>query len=238
LAARCYEPNADLFGWLTNCLNTSSVEVRLNTPATVDLLCDMAPDEVVVATGAVWPRPAIPGAERNHVLSSDDVRNLVLGDGTSYSAADDSWRSGAATDPGKPLVVIGSELVALELAEFFACRGHTVTVIDESARFGRGLPLVRRWRVLSDLRALGVTLLPEARRIAIHTGTVSYLNSRDQSRTLAAAQVIIAKGVAGDTILADALRAAGLIVHTAGDCNGVRYIEGAMRAAAELALAI
>jgi 2,4-dienoyl-CoA reductase (NADPH2) len=238
LAARCYEPNADLFGWLTNCLNTSSVEVRLNTRATVDLLCDMAPDEVVVATGAVWARPAIPGAERNHVLTSDHVRNLVLGDGTSYSAADDSWRSGVATDPGKDLVVIGSELVALELAEFFACRGHTVTVIDESARFGRGLPLVRRWRVLSDLRALGVTLLPEARRIAIHTSTVSYLNSRDQSRTLAAEQVIIAKGIAGDTTLADALRAAGLTVHTAGDCNGMRYIEGAMRAAAELALAI
>ena len=46
---------------------------------------------------------------------------------------------------------------------------------------------------------------------------------------------VVAKGATGDTTLAETLRVAGFIVHTAGDCNGVGYIEGAMESAAELA---
>ena len=36
--------------------------------------------------------------------------------------------------------------------------------------------------------------------------------------------------------IADQLRAEGFSVHSIGDCNGVGYIEGAMEAAAELAV--
>jgi hypothetical protein len=46
--------------------------------------------------------------------------------------------------------------------------------------------------------------------------------------------VIVAKGATGSTALADQLRAAGFAVFTAGDCNGVGYIEGAMRGAANV----
>jgi hypothetical protein len=38
--------------------------------------------------------------------------------------------------------------------------------------------------------------------------------------------------------LAEALRATGFKVHTAGDCNGVGCIDGAMSSAAEIAMAI
>ena len=240
LAARCYEPNAGLLRWLIDCIEISPIEVRLNTRADEDVLSAMSPDEVVVATGAVYSTPGTADSERDHVLSADEWRNLVLGDrsGAARTSRDPGQQSAATASLDKPVVVLGSELVALELAEFFARRGHTVTVIDAAARFGRGLPLVRRWRVLSDLRSLGVTLLPQAREISIHTSTVAYINRHDQVRTIAAERVIAVDGAAGDTTLAEALRAAGLKVHTAGDCNGVRYIEGAMRAAAELSLGI
>ena len=39
----------------------------------------------------------------------------------------------------------------------------------------------------------------------------------------------------GDLLLAQRLEAAGFAVHSIGDCNGVGYIDGAMRAAATLA---
>lgn len=237
LAARCYEPNASLLRWLIDCIKIAPVEVRLNTRANEDALYGVSPDEVVIATGAVYSGSGTAGSE--HVLTSDDLRNLVLDEGgAARTAGDLRQRSAATSNRDKAVVVIGSELVALELAEFFARHGHAVTVMDAAAQFGRGLPLVRRWRVLSDLRSLDVTLLPEAREIVVHTRSVSYINTRNQVRTVAAERVIAVNGAAGDTTLADTLRAAGLKVHTAGDCNGVRYIEGAMRAAAELALGI
>jgi NADPH-dependent 2,4-dienoyl-CoA reductase/sulfur reductase-like enzyme len=139
---------------------------------------------------------------------------------------------------GRRVVIIGGELVGLELAEFLAHRERLVTVIDEAPRLGAGIPVVRRWRALAELRAAGVTLLPGARDIAIGDGTVSYVNWRGQTRTLGCDHVILAKGAQGDLTLADELRSAGFKVHVAGDCRGVSYIDGAMHSAAEVAQAI
>jgi 2,4-dienoyl-CoA reductase (NADPH2) len=139
---------------------------------------------------------------------------------------------------GKRIVIIGGELVGLELAEFLAHRGRQITVIDDGARFGAGLHIVRRWRVLADLRQLGVALLTQATEIAIGENCVTYVNLNGQARTVGADHVIVAKGAKGDLGLADSLRAAGFNVHTAGDCGGVGYIEGAMDDAARVAAAI
>jgi 2,4-dienoyl-CoA reductase (NADPH2) len=59
------------------------------------------------------------------------------------------------------------------------------------------------------------------------------MNYRNQTRTLTADHVIVAKGATGDLSFAEQLRSAGFKVHSVGDCNGVGYIEGAIRGAAE-----
>ena len=139
---------------------------------------------------------------------------------------------------GDRVVILGGELVGLELAEFLAHRGRTVTVLEPTSRPGAGLPIVRRWRVLAEIRALGVTVVCNASGFDIGESTVSYVNWRQQVRTIACDHVIVAMGATGDLRLADQLRAAGLQVHVAGDCRGVGYIDGAMSSAAEVAQAI
>jgi hypothetical protein len=111
-------------------------------------------------------------------------------------------------------------------------------VVDEAQRMGAGLQVVRRWRVLDELKHLDVKLLPGVADIAIGERTVSYLNNFGQRRTIAADQVIIAKGAQGDHRLADMLRDAAFPVRSIGDANGVGYIEGAMQDAADVAIAI
>ena len=64
------------------------------------------------------------------------------------------------------------------------------------------------------------------------------MNSNGQHRTIGADHVIVAQGAQGDLALATALRAAGLNVLTAGDCEGVGYLEGAFAGAARAAAAI
>ena len=232
--------------------------MRLGTPATPELLRNMGVEEVVVATGARRAMPAIPGADRANVYSGDDMRKLMLGQDLGAIADKTGWATRAAMKAGamtgltkRPgfirtaseywmpfgdtVAIVGGELVGLELAEFLAKRGRKVIVLDEGAKFGAGLQVVRRWRVLDELKELGVTLLPEASDIAIGDKTVSYRNTLGQTRTIHADEVIVAKGATGDTTLAEQLRAAGFSVHTAGDCTGVGYIEGAMHDAAQLA---
>ena len=133
---------------------------------------------------------------------------------------------------GKRVVILGGELVGLELAEFLAKRGRQVTVLEDSSRVGRGLPLVRRFRVIDECHELGVALLTNTADARIGEHSVTYTNDSGQERTIGADTVIVAKGATGDDSVADMLERDGFTVHRVGDCTGVGYTEGAMRDAA------
>ena len=253
-----YEPNERLLKWLRLQVKQSSVNVQLNTVASIDVLKRLGVDEVIVATGAQRLMPDIPGAERDFVFSGDEMRALVMAENIPQLRRKTSTftrllvsiaaKTGITGVPalirlasrvwlplGKQVTIIGAELVGLELAEFLAERGRNVTVIDSSPEAGKGLFLVRRMRLLDELRQLNVTLIKKAGDISIGENNVSYFNTLGQQRSIDADHVIVARGAAGNTTLAEELRAAGFTTHTIGDCDGVSYIEGAMEAAAELA---
>ncbi|MCB1679905.1 MAG: FAD-dependent oxidoreductase [Halioglobus sp.] len=260
-ASIAYEPNTRLLRWLRRELAKSAVEVRLNTRATPALLRQLEVDEIVVATGAKRDLPDLPGVDQDFVFSGDEMRGMVLGDqwpslrrkisGLTRGLTNMGALTGANKSPwllrqvsriwlplGRRIVVIGAELVGLELAEFLAHRGREITVIDTASRPGAGLYVVRRMRVLHELRELGVALINLASEISIADHEVHYRNYRGQVRAVEAEHVIIAQGATGDTSLADELRAQNFVTHTIGDCNGVSYIEGAMESAAELVAAL
>jgi 2,4-dienoyl-CoA reductase-like NADH-dependent reductase (Old Yellow Enzyme family) len=253
-ASIAYQPNERLLDWLEVQLGASAVEVRLNTAATAELLKQWKADDVVVATGARRSMPPIPGADLAHVYSGDDMRRLVLGESSQELERKTSLftrlatKAGAATGLtgnlefirkathawmplGKSVAIIGGELVGLELAEFLSERGRTVHIVDESPRFGAGLMLVRRMRILAELREHGVGLHAEAKDIRIEKGRVGFTDKDGAARSVDAEHVIVAKGASGDSRQADAFRTAGLRVHEVGDGTGVGYIEGAIRGA-------
>jgi NADPH-dependent 2,4-dienoyl-CoA reductase/sulfur reductase-like enzyme len=103
-------PGRDELGWITRDLagqlDRHGVDVRLGTEATLELVREVAPDAVVVATGAVPSRTGfssvnplverLPGVDQDNVLTVWDVllglrsvgrRVVVLDDdGTRYAA--------------------------------------------------------------------------------------------------------------------------------------------------------
>ena len=260
-ASIAYAPNERILNWLKRQVAALPIEVRLKTKATPELLKSLNPDEVVVATGAIRTMPPIPGSDRDNVFSGDEMRNLVLGENLDTLKGKTSWATrmaakagsltGVTKSPemireaskawmplGDHIVIIGGELVGIELAEFLAERGRKVTVVDEAPRLGAGLHIVRRWRALQEARDLGVALLPGMTNIAIGKDRVTFDDADGQHHMVEADNVIVAKGATGNTALADSLTAAGFKVHTVGDCNGVGYIEGAIAGAADVAVAI
>ena len=260
-ASLAYAANERLLDWLCSQVGSLDIDVRLKTEATAELLESLAPDDVVVATGALRSLPPIPGAELPHVFSGEDMRELVLGESSERVKAKTSvftrvaTRVGSATGVtanldlvrkathtwmplGKNIVIIGGELVGIELAEFLCERGRHVTVVDDAPRFGAGLTLVRRLRILAELRDHGVGLCPGSKDIKIEPGHVRFTDVAGDEHSVIADQVIVAKGATGDSTQAEAFRRAGLRVHEIGDGTGVGYIEGAMRDAMHAVAAI
>lgn len=242
--------NAELVRYLSTTMADLDVEVRLDTPATVEALRVLAPDAVVVATGARRERPAVPGAEQPHVLSGDDLRSMLTGDDPRIMArlpihARLVVRAGRALGLlstidrvrtwskrwmpiGRDVVVVGGGLVGVELAEFLAERRRRVTVLEEGDRLAVEMAHPRRARTLHEARAHGVTFVTGATLHSIGRDTVEYTVGEER-HSVRAAQVIIASGVEPDTALAESLGAAGFTVHTVGDAGALGYIEGAVR---------
>ncbi len=250
-ASLAYEANERLLDWLCRQVVAEGVNVQLKTTVTPELLRAFGPDDVVVATGALRELPAIPGAELPHVLSGDDMRNLVMGLPSDRLRQKTSWftrlmtRLGALSGLtanleftrrasrfwmplGDNITIIGGELVGLELAEFLVERGRKVTIIGEETKFGEGLKLMRRLRVLAELREHNATMHPGATDVRVEDGRVCFVDAKGELQAIRADQVIVAKGAKGDSTQADSFRAVGLRVHEIGDGRGVGYINAAM----------
>jgi 2,4-dienoyl-CoA reductase (NADPH2) len=253
-----YEVNGKLAEWLETQVRKLPVELRLGREVTPELVKELAPDVVLVAVGARREAPPIPGVDRPEVLSGDDLRRLLtggdlgaaarklplhqrvlLGVGSLLRLSDRlalARRLSRHWMPmGKRVAILGGGLVGIELAEFLSERGRDVAVLEEGTSFAEQMAPPRRWRALHQLRERGVDLLSEVRVEAIGAEGVSFADGEGGRHTVAVDSVILAAGTREDHTLAEAIANLGPAVHSIGDCDGVGYIEGAIRDAARVA---
>ena len=252
IASIAYEPNEGFIDWLIRQVRDSDdVDVHLNTEVTAELIKDRGFDHVVVAVGALRTMPEIPGNGQDFVFDGDEIRGMLLGEGSkgvSLPVRFLLWVAAGLGLTGQPklvralsriwmpvprkVVIIGGELVGIELAEFLAYRGRVVTIVEESSKLGRGIQLVRRFRALEEIQELGVQSFTGVSRLEIGQKSVSFHDENGQPVSVDAGQVIVAKGAIANTSLAGKLRAEGIDVSEIGDGTGVGYLNGAVADAA------
>jgi 2,4-dienoyl-CoA reductase (NADPH2) len=221
-AAATSAVNADLLRWLEHQLALRGVTVRVGEHIDVDAVLASGADAVVVATGARWGVPALPGADLPHVHAVDDLGAWLFGDEV-------------LTDG---VVVLGGDLPGLGIAERAAADGATVTVLEPSDVFGLHLGLPGRWRRVHDLRADGIVLAGGAGILEITPDAVRWRDLDGDHETPATA-VFSTLDADPDTTLADELRSHGVDVTVVGDAAvGAGLLEHAMKTALETAVAL
>lgn len=246
--------NGTLLRWLANEVKRLGVDVRLNTEATAASIQALSPDVVVVATGAVRGRPAVPGADLPHVHTGDTLRALMTGAGDTSTQPlylrvlgklgqlSRITKSAAAVRAvtrkflpvGKDVVVIGGSLVGLELAEFLVERGRRVTLLEEGQQLGVPMAMPRRWTAVRHAKENGVVI---HRHATVQRITPDYVEFEVGGKTLStlASMVVVASDVIAAAPLADQLAASAAEVHVVGDATAVDYIEGAIHTAWKVA---
>lgn len=253
-------PNGPLLDWQQHELERLGVVVHLGEKATVESIMALRPSTVVLATGAHRGLPAVPGADLPHVQTGDTLRALLTGSGDLGPAAGSSvlrlsrWAAragrltGATNHPelirrvtraflpvGKDVVVIGGSLVGLELAEFFAERGKSVTVLESGGQLGLPMAMPRRWHAVRRASEHGVRLERQATVEEITATSVRYRDQEGKQHTAAADLVVVASEVSSGAPLAEGLAARGVQVEIAGDAADVGYIQGAVHSAWRIA---
>ena len=249
VAALAYEPNGKLINHLANSLKELGVKTVLNKLATPDSIKDFNPDHVFIASGAKRIAPKFIGKDLNNVFDGEQLRGLLFGSDKnaikklSYYQQIILWfgrmsqllRSIDALrflskiwmPISKKIVIIGGDLVGLELAEFLVERGRSVVVLEPGPSLGENLSIVRRSRVIHMLKEHGVEILSNASIKEITSYGVSY-NHAELDHIVDADQVIIAMGANSNLSLANSIEDLNIKVTSIGDCKEVGYIHGAI----------
>jgi 2,4-dienoyl-CoA reductase (NADPH2) len=235
LAATVHDDNRFFLDYLQKAVRDLSVDVRLGTEATVELLQALKPDAVIVATGSQVVLPAgITLAEG--VWFGRDVRALLTGRWQRWRKLGDLWNrflkpqtlqmaSHIFMPFGKRIVLVGNDLPAVELAEFFARRRRTVYLLTSEERL---LPEVGRKRRAEHMDKLDRYRVRVMTGVAIQRLTgkqVEYVpHGASEQFVLAADSVIVAGEAAPDLSVCNALKEKGFNVYPVGDCGGYGLI--------------
>ncbi|OBI24109.1 FAD-dependent oxidoreductase [Mycobacterium sp. E2497] len=258
-ASILHPENQPFLRYLRDEINRSGTEVHLGQDISAQDIVESAPDAVVVATGGRVAVPEVPGSELPHVRTGPGLRELLGGRAESGpawqrlgAAALGGWRqrlvrpaavrlaSRAWMPLGRRVVIVGGDLVALELAEFLASRGRLVSILESGRNIAPEVGNKRKTEHMDRLDRLGVTVHVRATVERITTEAVVFAPAGGTGRRLPADSVVLAGAVEPDTTLFDALVAAlpGAQVHAAGDCTGLGLIRKATEEGARAACAI
>ncbi len=217
--------------WLADEVGRLGVHVHLRAAVDPDVIDDLAPDEVIVATGSTprrdgfqlaTPSRPVPGAELGHVWTVWDV----LGFG------------GRATIGSRAVVFDDTgTFAAIAAADVLVAAGAAVTIVGRHEQLGANIPYPPATVEASRERLLGagVEFVP-AMVLGEITPTAVHVVGRGNElrREIAADTVVIATYQLPADELADALRSGGRTVHVVGDAAGTDSIQAAIHAAAAI----
>lgn len=110
------------------------VHYRFGVEATVEILQDLKPDAVLLATGSTPLKPGIPGIDQNHVVQSHDVL------------------SGKVNILQEKALIIGAGLVGCETADYLTAYGNDITIVDMADQMAAQLGKVPRKKLLQRLQ--------------------------------------------------------------------------------------
>lgn len=215
------EPHKELFQNLLDCyaaqLDDLQVRVELECPVDIDRVLSMAPDAVIVATGAQPCRMDIPGSGPQVLTAWDVLR-------------------GAST--GQSVVVVGGGSVGCETAEFLALQGRRVTILEMLPQVARDLAAWTRPVMIDRLIAADIEILVKCKAVALDGRDVVYDRGGMLEVIHDVDTVVTAVGAASDDHLSAALREHGFDPIVAGDCRQPGNAGDAIRAGYEAGLKV
>lgn len=223
----CIPPHKqELSRWivfLRNELARLKVDVKLNCCATKDVLNELHPDRIIVATGAREIVPPISGVDVETAITAQQVLTQKV------------------SIPGGNVLIVGGGTVGLETAELLMHqkRGYMqVTVIEMTDSIGGALIPNNLLPMMKRLSGEGVRLMSGAKLLKADGGNVEIEVHGVPTTMPGFTHIIFACGSMPDCSLCDELKDVCENLICIGDANGVRQALEAVREGVEAAALI
>ncbi|MFQ6075048.1 MAG: FAD-dependent oxidoreductase [Candidatus Bathyarchaeia archaeon] len=195
-----------LLDYLSAQVKKLGVETELGREVTPELVEEIRPDVVIVATGSTPIIPEIPGVEKGIVVTAVD---LLFG----------------KKEAGETVLVAGGGLVGCETAVYLARKGRKVTIAEMLGNVAIGTPRANRDHLLKMLAESGVTVLTNTVLLEItDEGAVVLDKQCNERKTLKADTVVLSLGLKPNRELLEALEGSVSELYAIGDCVEPRKI--------------
>ena len=107
----------NLIDYYSHIIKKNEIDISLNTPLSEEVLSRHNPDVLILATGISPKIPEIQGINQIKYFTYDDVL-------------------GGSIPKGQNVVVLGGDMIGIEVAEFLSCANKDVTIISQKKRLG------------------------------------------------------------------------------------------------------
>ena len=207
-----------LIEWYRYQLKKLNVSIYLKRSFTEDIINEVKPDAIIIATGAKPIKPKIKGIE-NSILADEILVGKIK--------------------PKDDVVIIGGGLVGCETAIYLAEKGVKVTIVEALSKLAPNEPTINRVVILKLLKKYNVKILTESPVIEIGKDYVKVKNKSGKISKIKCNQVINALG-RRENIPANIENLRKLIkeVYVIGDAKSPRKIINAIHEGFSIALNI
>jgi 2,4-dienoyl-CoA reductase-like NADH-dependent reductase (Old Yellow Enzyme family)/thioredoxin reductase len=187
--------------YLTAQVERQGVHVRPGSGASIgELLDEVKPDAVIVATGATPSSLPVPGIDRPSVATAWDVMS-------------------GAVQVGPRTAIVGGGSVGVETALLLGPRGVSVTIVEMLDAVGAGeSPTVMPF-IHAQLARHGVRVLTKHRVASVEADGLRVATPDGATIAIECDTVVMAVGTRRNQTFAEEIAARGLECHVVGDCR-------------------
>jgi len=198
-----------LINYLSTQIKKLGVGIKLATEGTPELMQEMKPEVVLIATGSTPMIPEIPGVDKEKVVNAID---LLLG----------------RREAGESVIVVGGGAVGGETALYLAQKGKKLTIVEILDSVLGDLQPQSREHLLKLLANADVEILTNTNVLEITDEGIAIADKDGKRSTLEADTVVLAVGLKPNERLFEALNKKMLEVYNIGDCVEPRKVINAI----------
>lgn len=199
----------DLVNYLITQITKIGVAIELGMEATPELIEEVKPEVVFLATGAGPIFPDIPGIENGNSVTAADVLLAV-------------------EKVGNSVIVVGGGLIGCETALYLAQKGKKVAIVEALEDLANDTFRSNRMFLLEMMADERIDILTETKVVDIKNNGILIADKNDLRRIIKADTIVLAVGYQSNRVLLEELEDKVPEVYAIGDCVKPRKVKNAI----------
>jgi len=198
----------EIIPWYEKQLNKLGVRICLNTAVDEDLLDEISPEVLVLATGS------LPEASLGYIKGLENIENVEL------LMVDELLEEKRLT--GDNVLILGGDQIGMQVADYLLEKGKMVYVAEKSGRFAEKMAIMDRFHLEARTKQKGIKRFKNVHEVEVRpTDDVWIASDKGEVQLPKIDTIVLASDRRPNVFLAEVAERKGIETYIVGDAGGV-----------------